>query len=150
MKDSNPTMGLANLDKTVAEPRRFAILVALERMDILDYICLRNTPGLSQGNLATRLRLAKLEGAGLIEIRKRIILRRPNSRVYITDAGRDALAHHRRRLRELLEEARRWQPEEDEEYRHLWRAGEHDASHPTHTGSQEATNLAKPRLYDAP
>ena len=110
---ANPIGQLAALDKTVFEPRRFAILSALRKAGDMGYVVLREISGLSQGNLATHLR--KLEDAGLVEIRKRFVRRRPNSRVFMTAAGREAYDGCVRRYLDLLKEVEEeWQPPSDD------------------------------------
>ena len=109
----DPIKGLVELNKLVHEPRRFGILNALAKAGDLGLGYLRLITGLSQGNLAAHLR--KLEEADLIEVRRRTILRRPYSRVYITEAGREALRAHWRRLKDLEKEIEKWQPSVEED-----------------------------------
>jgi DNA-binding MarR family transcriptional regulator len=108
MSKEEPIRNLVELDKLVHEPRRFGIMNALNRTGDLGLNTLRRITGLTQGNLATHLR--KLEDAGLIEIRRRTILRRPYSRVFITDEGRAAITSHWQRLNDLEKEVARWLP----------------------------------------
>lgn len=115
---TNPIKQLAALDKTVFEPRRFAILSALRRAGHIGYVALQGVTGLSQGNLASHLR--KLEEAGLLEVRKRFVGRRPNSRVFITEAGREAFDGYVRKYLDLLKEVEEdWQPPRDD-YEGSW------------------------------
>ena len=58
--------------------------------------------------------VAKLEEAGLIETRKSFIHRRANTRLFITDAGRDAISGYVEGLRSLMERVQNWQPAVDD------------------------------------
>ena len=112
-KTPKPIKDIAELDKLIHEPRRFAVLNALARAGNLGYTFLRHITGLSQGNLATHLR--KLEEADFIEIRRRYIMRRQYSRIYITEAGRAALNRHWQSLRDLEEQMKNWLPSDEGE-----------------------------------
>lgn len=108
---ANPIQRLAELDKIVHEPGRFAILNALSgNVESADYAFLQHATGLTKSSLANHL--AKLETAGLIEIKKLYVLRRPHTRVYVNDAGRAAVEDHWRCLEEIEEEIERWKTSE--------------------------------------
>lgn len=149
----DPVRELVELNKIVHEPRRFGILNALNKAGDLGFIYLRRVTGLSQGNLVTHLR--KLEDAGLIEIHKRTILRRPYSRVYITDAGREAFTNHWRRLKNLVDvEMEGWRPSDDpevdfsgEEYASLSHGG-HGTEESSEAGKDDAEEHAPPQPQD--
>ena len=49
---------------------------------------LRDKVGATDGNLSTHLR--KLEAAGYVRQEKRFVGKRPQTRIFLTDAGRDA------------------------------------------------------------
>ena len=108
---------MVTLDKTLTSPGRLAVLAALWRAGNLDYVYLQNLAGSSQGNLATHCR--KLEDAGLIESRKTFIHRRANTRLFITDAGRDAISGYVEGMRSLMERVQNWQPAIDD-YREFY------------------------------
>lgn len=90
---------LANLDRLVHEPARLSILTALSGVVSADFIFLQRLTGLTVGNLSTHL--SKLADAGLIEIDKQFINRRPNTQVQITAAGREAVERHWQKLDEI-------------------------------------------------
>lgn len=108
---------MVTLDKTLTSPGRLAVLAALWRAGDLDYVYLQNLAGSSQGNLATHCR--KLEDAGLIESKKTFIHRRANTRLFITDAGRDAISGYVEGMRSLMERVQNWQPAIDD-YREFY------------------------------
>lgn len=114
---------MVTLDKTLTSPGRLAVLAALWRAGDLDYVYLQNLAGSSQGNLATHCR--KLEDAGLIESRKTFIHRRANTRLFITDAGRDAISGYVEGMRSLMERVQSWQPAIDD-YHEFYEEGENE------------------------
>lgn len=98
--------GLEEVDELVHEPRRFALLNILAgRLDSADYTYLKGHTGMTSGN-PTR-HLAKLEQAGLVEISKEFVLRRPKTRIGITEEGQAAVDRHWRHLQKLREDSRR-------------------------------------------
>jgi DNA-binding transcriptional ArsR family regulator len=87
------------LDRLIHEPGRLAILTVLSSVRDADFVFLQRTTGLTKGNLSSHL--TKLEDAGLVEIVKRFILRKPNTNVALTALGRDRIADHWDRLERL-------------------------------------------------
>jgi len=93
------------LDRLVHEPGRLAILTVLSSVGDADFVFLQRTTGLTKGNLSSHL--GKLEEAGLVEIEKRFVLKKPNTRVRLTSVGKQRIAHHwlqLERLRSLAQE----------------------------------------------
>ena len=74
------------LDRLVHEPGRLAILTVLSSVTDADFVFLQRTTGLTKGNLSSHL--TKLEDAGLVDIEKRFVGKRPNTKVALTEAGR--------------------------------------------------------------
>ena len=122
-EDWEITRRIVTLDKTLTFPGRLAVLAALWRAGDLDYVYLQNLAGSSQGNLATHCR--KLEDAWFIESRKTFIHRRANTRLFITDAGRDAISGYVEGLRSLMERVQSWQPAIDD-YREFYEESVYD------------------------
>jgi len=87
------------LDRLIHEPGRLAILTVLSSVSDADFVFLQRTTGLTKGNLSSHL--TKLEDAGLVEISKRFINRRPNTNVALTPVGRQRTAHHWDQLERL-------------------------------------------------
>jgi DNA-binding MarR family transcriptional regulator len=87
------------LDRLIHEPGRLAILTVLSSVDDADFVFLQRTTGLTKGNLSSHL--TKLETAGLVEIEKRFVHRKPNTNVALTAAGRQRVAHHWDQLERL-------------------------------------------------
>jgi DNA-binding MarR family transcriptional regulator len=100
---TEPLEQVGELDRTIHEPARLAILTVLSACDSADFVYLQRATGLTQGNLSSHL--SKLEEAGLVEIEKRFVERRPNTLVRLTDAGRKGVGEHWARLEDLRRSA---------------------------------------------
>src|ERR1044072_7314480 len=103
---SGPFEALANLDRLIHEPARFAILTALSECRAADFVYLQSLVGISYGNLSQHL--AKLQSAGLIDIEKTIRRNMPRTLIRMTRAGRLAIQEDWRRLPVTRREAARW------------------------------------------
>jgi DNA-binding MarR family transcriptional regulator len=103
-----PFEALANLDKTVHEPARLAILTALSACRSAQFRYLLAITGLTPGNLS--MHLAKLEQKALIEIEKGFNGKYPATAVHLTEHGRAAITQHWRQLRALEEGAKHLKP----------------------------------------
>jgi DNA-binding MarR family transcriptional regulator len=80
------------LDRLVHEPARLAIMTVLSSAATADFLFLQRATGLTKGNLSSHL--AKLEEAGLVGIEKKFVLKRPQTIVALTPAGRDRISRH--------------------------------------------------------
>jgi DNA-binding transcriptional ArsR family regulator len=87
------------LDRLIHEPGRLAILTVLSSVKDADFVFLQRTTGLTKGNLSSHL--TKLEQAGLVEIEKRFIHKKPNTNVALTSLGKRRIADHWTRLERL-------------------------------------------------
>jgi DNA-binding MarR family transcriptional regulator len=87
------------LDRLIHEPGRLAILTVLSSVQAADFVFLQRTTGLTKGNLSSHL--TKLEEAGLIEIHKRFVGKKPNTNVTLTAAGKQRIARHWDQLERL-------------------------------------------------
>ena len=76
------------LDRLIHEPGRLAIMTVLSSVRNADFVFLQRTTGLTKGNLSSHL--TKLEEAGLVEIEKRFVLKKPNTNVALTPDGQAA------------------------------------------------------------
>jgi DNA-binding transcriptional ArsR family regulator len=77
------------LDKIIHQPARLAILTALSSCIPVDFTFLQQLTGITQGNLSGHL--LKLEEAKLIEIKKQIVKKRPNTTVKLTTLGKKSI-----------------------------------------------------------
>jgi DNA-binding MarR family transcriptional regulator len=87
------------LDRLVHEPGRLAIMTVLSSVKDADFLFLLRATGLTKGNLSSHL--SKLEDAGLVEIEKRFVRKKPNTTVALTPLGRERIAEHWQQLERL-------------------------------------------------
>ena len=104
---TTPFEQLANLDRRVHDPARLAILTALSACERADFLFLLRVTGLTKGNLSSHL--SKLEEAGLVEIEKRFMEKRPQTLVRLSGAGRQTIEGYWTGMEELRESAAHWQ-----------------------------------------
>ncbi|WP_326651630.1 MULTISPECIES: transcriptional regulator [unclassified Streptomyces] len=94
------------LDRLIHEPGRLAILTVLSSVKAADFVFLQRATRLTKGNLSSHL--SKLEEAGLVEIEKTFVHKKPKTSVTLTAVGRERIAHHwdqLERLRNFSEES---------------------------------------------
>jgi DNA-binding MarR family transcriptional regulator len=91
---------LADLDETVHQRARLGILAILAENDEADFVHLKRSLGLTDGNLGRHLEI--LADAGHITVRKGSDGRRGRTWVRLTPSGSRALADEVRALRALL------------------------------------------------
>lgn len=90
------------LDETIHQRVRLGILAVLTEADQADFGFLKETLGLSDGNLSRHLRV--LEEAGFVRIDKGYEDRRPRTWVKATKEGRRALVAHLAALQQLIDQ----------------------------------------------
>jgi DNA-binding MarR family transcriptional regulator len=95
---SHPIQGL---DDLVHQRNRLGILAVAQEAAKVEFGFLRETLGLTDGNLSRHLQV--LEGAGYVEVEKGYRGRRPRTWVRITRAGRKALGREVTTLRAFLD-----------------------------------------------
>jgi DNA-binding transcriptional ArsR family regulator len=93
---------ILELDRTVHEPARLAILTVLAAAEEVAFLFLQRVTGLSKGNLSSHTQ--KLEAAGYLETVKAFQGRIPVTSFRITEDGRLALKAYHKQLRALLPE----------------------------------------------
>ncbi len=77
------------IDRVIHEPARLMIMAYLYVVDSADFLFLMRQTGLTFGNLSSHM--AKLEGAGYIEVVKDYVERRPHTMLRMTPKGRSGL-----------------------------------------------------------
>jgi DNA-binding MarR family transcriptional regulator len=87
------------LDRLIHEPARLAVMTVLSSVESADFVFLQRATGLTKGNLSSHL--TKLEEAGLVQIEKRFVRKRPNTNVGLTAQGRARIASHWEQLERL-------------------------------------------------
>jgi len=95
--DGHPSQ---RLDDTVHQRVRLGILAVLAEADLADFGFLKDSLGLTDGNLSRHLQV--LEEAGFVTIAKTFEGRRPRTWISSTKPGRAAFAAELAALRELL------------------------------------------------
>ncbi len=85
-----------SFDAVVTNPGRLRILTALAVEERQEFVHLRRTTQLTDGNLAAHAR--RLESAGLVAIDKQFRDGKPVTSFALTHAGRSALEQHVRRV----------------------------------------------------
>ncbi len=94
---------IISLDRIIHEPARIAILSLLSVVEKSDFIFLKNSTGLTQGNLSSHL--AKLENAGYVEIEKTFKGKRPLTLVQISDSGKQQFVTYLKMLKMYINES---------------------------------------------
>lgn len=96
----SPIRRLLEIDRTVHEPARLAILVLLSVVEKADFLYLLDETGLSKGNLSSHT--TKLEEAEYITIDKMFVEKIPRTIYQITPQGEAALAVYRDLITEIV------------------------------------------------
>lgn len=114
---ANLPQQINELDRLVHEPARLAILTVLSSCQEADFVFLQRATGLTNGNLSAHL--SKLEDAGLIEITKRFLDKKPQTLVSLTAIGRSQITLHWYRLEELRNAAVQSKPRKKAQLKRL-------------------------------
>jgi DNA-binding HxlR family transcriptional regulator len=91
---------LPELNPVVHGKLRLALLSLLSGVESAEFTWLRSKTQSTDGNLGAQL--LKLEEAGYVAVEKSFVLRKPQSRYRLTEAGRCALADYVHALKQLL------------------------------------------------
>ena len=95
---------MPELDALIHQPTRLRLMMLLSGVKEVDFNFLRNTLGLTNGNLSAQA--SKLEQAGYVVIEKTFEGKMPNTRYRITDLGRERLAEYWAMMDTIRGEAR--------------------------------------------
>jgi DNA-binding transcriptional ArsR family regulator len=91
---------LAGIDRIIHEPSRLMIVALLAAVQEADFQYLRQTTGLTQGNLSAHL--SKLEEAGYIAVEKTFRGKYPLTICRLTERGREVLDNYKRVMKAAL------------------------------------------------
>jgi len=91
---------LPELNPVVHGRLRLAVLSLLSSVEQAEFTWLRTKTQATDGNLGAQL--LKLEEAGYVAVKKKFVLRKPQTVYRITGTGRQALAEYVRALKQLL------------------------------------------------
>jgi len=86
----------SQLDRTVHEPARLAILTILYTAGEADFVYLQREGGFTQGNLSGHL--LKLEAAGYVQIQKKFKGKLPLTLCRLTSKGERALENYSKQM----------------------------------------------------
>lgn len=102
-KDETPDIAIDAIDDVIHGRLRLGIMAYLSAVNPASFPELLNKTGTSNGNLSTHL--TKLEAAGYVRQDKGYKGKRPQTLVYLTDAGRAAWIAYLDAMRALLGDA---------------------------------------------
>ena len=94
---------LEAIDETIHQKVRLGIMSALIAQEECDFRFLKETLGVTDGNLS--IHIAKLEEAGYLSVRKEFVRRKPRTTYQATQEGRDAFRSYLRLLEEIVARA---------------------------------------------
>jgi DNA-binding MarR family transcriptional regulator len=90
-----------SIQSLITNPGRLRILTALASEPKQEFVQLRGTTQMTDGNLATHAR--RLHSAGLLMIDKQFRAGKPVTTFTLTEQGREALVHHVQNIMRALE-----------------------------------------------
>jgi DNA-binding MarR family transcriptional regulator len=93
-------LDLSKLSKAFDSRIRLGIMSVLMVNDIIDFSSLKDTLGLTDGNLASHINA--LEKLRYIEVSKQFVGKKPNTTYSATALGREAFNEHLKALEELI------------------------------------------------
>ena len=100
-KNDNPYRAL---NKLFHEPNRLAIVSILSGMDDgITFSDLKQECGLTDGNLSRHL--LSLQQGKMIRIKKTFVKSKPQTKIFLTDRGREGFVHYLEALEQVLERA---------------------------------------------
>ena len=91
---------LNNLNKAFENRVRLGIMSALAVNDFMDFNSLKALLGVTDGNLASHLKA--LEKKKYVKVKKQFLDRKPNTKYFATDNGKEAFSLHIKALEKLL------------------------------------------------
>lgn len=91
---------LNELDKAFENRVRLGIMSALVVNDSLDFNALKELLGVTDGNLASHLK--NLEKSGYLNFEKEFVDRKPNTKYFATNTGKEAFKKHINAIEQLL------------------------------------------------
>ena len=91
---------ISGLSKFFENRVRLGIMSILVVNDSYDFISLKETLGVTDGNLASHIKA--LEENGLIKSNKQFIGRKPNTSYLVTESGKQKFSAHLKALEEII------------------------------------------------
>jgi len=109
MSESNIFKKISDLNRTLHEPSRLAIMTVLSSCKSADFLFIQRVTTLSKGNLSSHL--SRLEKEELVKIQKTYEGKKPVTIISLTKAGKKAIENHWNQLEELKKQSSDWEPE---------------------------------------
>ncbi len=103
MSESENPFDHTGIDDVIHGRLRLGIMAYLSTVSPAIFGELKNKTGATDGNLSTHL--SKLEEAGYVRQEKRFVGKRPQTRIFLTDAGRKAWLAWIDRMQSLMRAA---------------------------------------------
>jgi DNA-binding HxlR family transcriptional regulator len=94
---------IGKLDRVIHEPGRMAIMTLLAATETLVFRELKETLGMTDGNLSVHMRT--LEEAGYVTVMKSFVNRKPRTEYSLTEAGRAAYQAYIQALAEIVQQS---------------------------------------------
>jgi len=91
---------MTEIDRLVHEPARLQILSHLYVLEEADFLFLRRRLSMTQGNLSSHM--SKLEKVGYVAIEKTDAGRNSNTRLRLTESGREAVRRYAQQMQQIL------------------------------------------------
>ncbi len=91
---------ILQLDPIIHAPNRLAILSILISVESAKFTFLKESIGITDGNLTTHL--TKLEANGLITIKKKFVSKKPQTTCAVTEKGRYAFKAYLEKLEQII------------------------------------------------
>lgn len=92
---------LGEIDPLIHSPARLKVMTYLYVVEKIDFVYLRRVTDLTWGNLSKHV--TKLEEAGYLETEKTFENKKPKTRLWLTDQGREAFQKYKDNLQEIFE-----------------------------------------------
>ena len=91
---------LKSLDKAFENKIRLGIMSALFVNEFLDFKSLKNLLGVTDGNLASHMKY--LEKSKYVVYKKEFLDRKPNTKYFATEIGKEAFSKHIQAIEQLI------------------------------------------------
>ena len=98
--ENNKINKLDEVDPIIHSPARLKVMTYLYVVEKMDFVYLQNITELSWGNLSKHV--TKLEEAGYVKTKKTFENKKPKTRLWLTNQGRQAYKQYKDNLMEFL------------------------------------------------
>ena len=96
----NKVRTLDEIDPVIHSPARLKVMTYLYVVEKMDFVYLKNITDLSWGNLSKHV--TKLEEVGYVKSKKTFENKKPKTRLWLTNKGRQAFEKYKDNLKEFL------------------------------------------------